>query len=220
MNYAQSKKALFFYNSGGNKNYQGGLEMKTIHTSLRDPNAKAKQLRRSGIVPCTIYGAGIEESLSIQISLSDAQQLKRTMRTGSLVDVTVGENRYHALIKDLDYNILNDEIIHICFQSLESGKKANSIADIVLLNKDKVQGVLEQIQMQVQHAAEPEFLLDTVTVDLEGCPVGTVIKVGDIPEFQSDNIELRTDPESIVLRINDKKRVITQPADETDSQEE
>jgi large subunit ribosomal protein L25 len=91
---------------------------------------------------------------------------------------------------------------------LEKGKKANSVADIVLLNKDKVQGVLEQIQMQIPHAAEPEYLLDTVTVDLEDCPIGTVITVGDIPEFQSNNVELQTDPNSIVLRISEKKRSV------------
>lgn len=71
------------------------------------------------------------------------------------------------------------------------------------MNKDKAQGILEQIQMQVPHAAEPEFLLDTVAVDLEGCPVGTVITVGDIPEFQSENIELQIDPNSIVFRIRE-----------------
>jgi len=184
--------------------------MEAIQAKMRDVHAKAKQLRRSGIVPCSIYGAGLEESLSIQVSSSDARQLKRTKRTGSLVDVLVEKKRYHALIKDLDYNNLNDEIVHISFQSLEKGKKANGVADIILLNKDKVQGVLEQIQMQIPHAAEPEYLLDTVTVDLENCSVGTVITVGDIPEFQNDNIELHTDPGNIVFRISDKKRATTQ----------
>ncbi|MPN38968.1 hypothetical protein SDC9_186493 [bioreactor metagenome] len=81
----------------------------------------------------------------------------------------------------------------------------------MLLNKDKVQGVLEQIQMQIPHAAEPEYLLDTVTIDLDGRPAGTVILVDDIPEFKNDKIELRTDPGSIVLRINDKKRADARP---------
>ena len=94
--------------------------METIQANLRDVHAKAKQLRRSGIVPCSIYGAGLEESLSIQVSSSDARQLKRTKRTGSLVDVLVEKKRYHALIKDLEYNNLNDEIVHISFQSLKT----------------------------------------------------------------------------------------------------
>ena len=182
--------------------------MDSIQANLRDVEVKAKQLRRSGFVPCAIYGAGLEESLSVQISSSEARLLRKTKRTGSLVDVQVEGKRYHTLIKELDYNSINNEIVHISFQSLEKGKKANSVADIVLLNKDKAQGVLEQIQMQIPHAAEPEYLLDTVTVDLEDCPIGTVITVGDIPEFQSNNVELQTDPNSIVLRISEKKRSV------------
>jgi large subunit ribosomal protein L25 len=193
--------------------------MNVIQAKLRDVTLKAKQLRRSGFVPCVIYGAGLEESLSVQIPFCEARQLRKAKRLGSLVDVQVEGKRYHTLIKEIEYNSIKNEIIHISFQSLEKGKKANSVADIVLLNKDKVQGVLEQIQMQVPHAAEPEYLLDTVTVDLEGCPIGTVITVGDIPEFQSDNIELQIDSNSIVLRISEKKRAVEVLSDLSDPTE-
>ena len=193
--------------------------MNVIQAKLRDVTLKAKQLRRSGFVPCVIYGAGLEESLSVQIPSCEARQLRKAKRLGSLVDVQVEGKRYHTLIKEIEYNSIKNEIIHISFQSLEKGKKANSVADIVLLNKDKVQGVLEQIQMQVPHAAEPEYLLDTVTLDLEGCPIGTVITVGDIPEFQSDNIELQIDSNSIVLRISEKKRAVEVLSDLSDPTE-
>lgn len=188
--------------------------MNIIKAELRDPEAKAKQLRRLGFVPCVIDGAGLESSLSIQLNQSTARLLKRTKRDGSKVDIQVDETVYHTLIKGLDYNSLNDTIVHISFHILEAGKMANSVADIVLLNKDKVKGILEQIQTRVPHAALPEHLLDTVTVDLEGVPVGTIITIGDIPEFQSGNIELQADPASIVLRISDKKRGAAGPEED------
>ena len=180
--------------------------MDTIEASVRAGKTKAKQLRRSGIVPCVIYGAGLEASLPIQIPLAAARTLSLTKRVGSQVDVRVGERHYQTLIKELERNRVTDEILHIGFQSLEKGKKANGVADVVLLNRDKVQGVLEQLQMQIPHAAEPEYLLDTVTVDLDGCGVGTIIKVGDIPALRSGRIELRTDPGNIVVRISEKRR--------------
>ncbi|WP_342759848.1 hypothetical protein [Kineothrix sedimenti] len=62
-------------------------------------------------------------------------------------------------------------------------------------------------QMQIPHAAEPEYLLDTVTVNLENMPIGTILTIGNIPEFQSDKIELQADAGNIVLRNSDKKRV-------------
>ncbi|WP_444644496.1 50S ribosomal protein L25 [Caproiciproducens sp. R1] len=180
--------------------------MNTILAQKRDPAAKAKQLRRSGIVPCVIYGAGLKESLSVQIDQRAARQLQRTKRNGSKVNIQVDGKTYPTLIKDLGYDSMNDEIVHVSFQVLAEGKKFNSVADIVLINKEKVTGVLEQMQMQVPHAAEPEYLLDTVTVNLENMPIGTTITIGDIPEFQSDKIELQADAGNIVLRISEKKR--------------
>ncbi|TCL59891.1 large subunit ribosomal protein L25 [Kineothrix alysoides] len=181
--------------------------MNTILAQKRDQAAKAKQLRRSGIVPCVICGASLKESLSVQIDQSTARQLQRTKRNGSKVNIQVDGKTYPTLIKDLEYNGMNNEILHISFQVLDARKKFNSVADIVLLNKEKVAGILEQMQMQIPHAAEPEYLLDTVTVNLENMPIGTTLTIGDIPEFQSDKIELQADAGSIVLRISDKKRV-------------
>ncbi|BAK98885.1 putative 50S ribosomal protein L25 [Oscillibacter valericigenes Sjm18-20] len=188
--------------------------MDTIKAEMRNPAAKAKQLRRAGIIPCVIGGVGLKESLLIQIDQNTARQLKRTKRDGSKVDIQVDGKIYHTLIKDLEYNSLNDSIVHICFHVLDAGKKVNSVADIMLFNKDKVQGVLEQIQLKVPHAAKPEYLLDTVTIDLAGIPIGTTLTIGDIPEFQSDKIELQVDPGSIVLRIRDKKRAGERPSEE------
>lgn len=193
--------------------------MDIIKAEIRNPTAKAKQLRRSGITPCVISGAALKESLSIQLDHDTVQQLKRTKRYGSKVDIQVGGKVYHTLIKDLEYNSLNDSIVHISFHILNAEKKVHSVADIFLLNKDKVQGVLEQMQMKVPHVALPEYLLDTVTVDLADIPIGTTFTVGDIPEFQSAKIELQVDSDSIVFRIRDKKRadaIFTQVADATE----
>jgi len=180
--------------------------MYTITAQTRDPKAKAHQLRRSGFVPCVIYGAQLPQSLSIQLTRGEAEQLRRDRRTGSKIGIQLGGTTYPTLIKELDFNTLTSEIIHVSFQLLERGKKINSVADIVLLNRDTVPGVLELMQLRVPHAAEPEYLLDTVAVDLENMPVGTTLTVGDISAFRSDKIELQSDPSAIVLRIRDKKR--------------
>ncbi len=178
-----------------------------IEAKMRDVKVKGKQLRRAGIIPCVISGGGLAESLSVQIDQATAAQLKRCKRDGSKLDIRVDQTVYHTLIKDIEYNGMDGTVVHITFQVLDAGKKTNSIADVILLNKDKVQGILEMIQMRIPHAAEPENLIDTVTVDLDGVPVGTTITVRDIPEFQNDKIEIQTDPDSIILRIKEKNRI-------------
>lgn len=187
--------------------------MENVIAQKRDVTAKAKQLRRAGIVPCVICGAELEEPLAIQIDKSIARQLKRTKRNGSKVNLEVDGKVYPGLIKELDYNSLNDEIVHISFHVLDPGKKFNSVAHIILINKDKVPGVLEQMQLEVPHAATPENLIDTVTVDLADLPIGTTMTIGDIPEFQNEKIELQADADNLVLRISDKKRAEVKAAE-------
>lgn len=179
--------------------------MNIIKVEKRDPKIKAKQLRRIGIVPCVIYGGQLKESLSAQIDQNTVRQLECNEHNGSKVKIQIFGQTITALIKDMEYNTLNNEMVHICFQALAANKKVNSVADIILTNKEKVPGVLEQIQLKVLHAALPDDLIDTVTVDLAGLPIGTVVTVGDIPIFQNNKIELQTAAESIVFRIRNKK---------------
>lgn len=67
--------------------------------------------------------------------------------------------------------------------------------------------------MQIPHAAESEYLIDTVTINLEGLPIGTTLTIGDIPEFQNDKIELLANPSNIVFRISDKKHANAEPTE-------
>ena len=59
--------------------------------------------------------------------------------------------------------------------------------------------------MEIPYASLPEDMIDTVTVSLEGKAVGTIITVGDIPEFLNDRIDLQVETDSIILRIMEKK---------------
>lgn len=78
--------------------------MDIIMAEMRNPETKAKQLRRSGIIPCVISGADLKESLSIQLDQNTARQLKRTKRNGSKVDIQADGKIYHTLIRDLEYS--------------------------------------------------------------------------------------------------------------------
>lgn len=56
-------------------------------------------------------------------------------------------------------------------------------------------------------------MIDTVTIDLDGLPAGTILTVNDIPEFRNEQIELQIKRDSVVLRIKDKKRAAVSNAE-------
>lgn len=187
--------------------------MDIIKVEKRDTKVNAKQLRRAGIVPCCVYGGSLPEALSIQMEQKAADQLMRTKREGSKLQLELDGELIHVQIKEKVRDLISGKAEHIQFQSLRSDQKVNSIAHIFLKNTDNVPGILEQMLYEVPFSSLPEDMIDTVTIDLEGRPTGTVLTVSDIPEFQSGDIELQIKADSMVLRISDKKRSAAPAAD-------
>lgn len=180
--------------------------MDVIRVEKREASAKPRQLRRAGQVPCVVYGGALEESVSIQMEQAAAVQLLRRKRQGSKAQLKLEGKTISVQLKDIVKNFVNNEITHISFEALSKDKKVNSVAHIALANSELVEGTLEQMLFEIPYSALPADMIDVVTIDMTDRPVGTVITVGDLPEFQSEKVSLLTDAEGMILRISDKKR--------------
>lgn len=184
--------------------------MEIITVQKRDPKVKVKQLRRAGFVPGSVFGGVLKDSVSIQIDEPTARKLFRLKREGSKLQLNLDGQIMTVQIKEKTKDTLTNELLHLSFEGLKTDQKVNSVVHIMLKNGDKVAGTLERMLMEIPYASLPADMIDTITVDLEGIPVGTVLTVGDIAEFQNEKIELQVDLDSIVLRIQDKKRLTAQ----------
>ena len=88
---------------------------------------------------------------------------------------------------------------------MTADEKVNSVIHILLANDDKVSGQLEKLLMEIPYASLPGDMIDTLTIDIDGITTGTVLMVKDIPELMSDKLELKIDPEEIVLRVSERR---------------
>ncbi len=184
--------------------------MDIINVEKRDPKAKAKHLRRVGIVPCSVYGGTLPEAISIQMNQQTANQLCRQKHDGSKVRLQLAGQVIPTQIKEYTRNPDNQNVEHISFQALKAGQTVNSFAHIYRTNADNVRGVLEQMIDEVPYEALPEYMVDHVTLDLEGAAPGTLITLADIPELNTPHITLHMPADSIVLRITENKMAISQ----------
>ena len=182
--------------------------MDIIKVEKRNEQANAKQLRRAGLVPCCVHGGELAESIPIQMDRQTANQLFRTKREGSKVGLDLDGRLIPTQIKEKKKDLLNNEIEHFSFQALAENQRVNSVAHILLKNADTVPGILEQLLYEVPFSSLPADMIDTVTIDLEGIAAGTVLTAGDIPEFKSEAVELQIRPDSMVLRIKDRRRAL------------
>ena len=88
---------------------------------------------------------------------------------------------------------------------MTADEKVNSVIHILLANDDKVSGQLEKLLMEIPYASLPGDMIDTLMIDMDGITTGTVLMVKDIPELMSDKLELKIDPEEIVLRVSERR---------------
>lgn len=176
--------------------------MNTLKAEKRDLSVKAKKLRREGFVTGNIFGKEIEGSIPVKMPKLETEKFLKSNNKGSRVNLSVDGKDYDVLIKDISYNTMKAEINEIDFQALVSGEKVHSVAEVVLINHDKVQGVLQQHLEEIAYEALPSALIDKVEIDVGDMKVGDSIKVGDLPIASNKDIHLKADTDEIVVSIN------------------
>ena len=191
--------------------------MNTLKAEKRSMDVKAKKLRREGYVTGNLFGREIEGSLPIKMTKKAVDQLLKTDNKGSQIMLEVDGKTYDALIKEVDYNAMANRVDEMDFQALVKGEKVHSVAEVVLVNHEKVQsGVVEQKLEEIAYKALPEALVETVEVDLSGLKAGDVVKVKDLAIAADKDVVLVTDPEAVVVTVTVPHNA---PIPETDAEE-
>ena len=195
--------------------------MNTLKAEKRDMAIKAKRLRREGYVTGNVFGKEIKGSIPIKIEKSAADRLLKTSGKGSQVMLDIDGESMDVLIKEVDFNPLEGQVDEIDFQALVKGEKVHSVAEVVLINHDKViNGVLQLLLEEISYRALPGDLVEKVSIDVGNLKVGESIKVGDLDISKNENVDVLTDPEAIVVTVSESHNDIPEEdTEEADSAE-
>ena len=184
--------------------------MNTLKAETRDKNVKAKRLRREGYVTGNVFGREITGSIPVKIGQREVERLLKTSNKGSQLMLEVDGKTYDVLIKEIDYNTLTRRVEEI--QALVSNEKVHSVAEVVLLNHEKVvDGILQQKLEEISYKALPAALVDRVEIDVESMKIGDAVLVKDLAIASNPDIDLMTDPEAVVVTVT---RAHNAPAEE------
>lgn len=176
--------------------------MTTLKVQRRNMETKAKKLRREGYVTGNLFGKEIEGSIPLQIEKQEAERIERECMKGSQLYLELDGKTYDVLIKEMDYRPMDHQILEMDFQALVKGEKVHSVAEVILLNKEKVtEGVLEQLLEEVAYKATPEELVEKVEIDCATLRLGDTLKVADLDIAKNDKIDLQTDLDTPIVSI-------------------
>ena len=178
--------------------------MNTLKAEKRSMDIKAKKLRREGYVTGNVFGREMKESVPVKMDKAEVDRLLKKSNKGSQIMLDIGGKQYNVLIKDIQYNPLKGQVDEIDFQALVSDEKVHSVAEVVLLNHDKVLSGVLQLQLEeIAFQAYPSALVDRVEIDAEALRIGQSVKVKDLSIAKNKEIDLITDPEATVVTLSE-----------------
>ena len=178
-----------------------------LKVELRDITGKEinKKLRKEGIVPGVLYSPHDKENLILKVKNDELSKLLSAKSHG-LIDLEINDGKEKvsrlAIIKDLQYNSLKRQIVHIDFYGVTLKEKLTLEVDIELVGEPiglKEGGILQVELRKVEIECLPSQMPDSLKADLSSLKVGDHISVGDmeIPE----GVEVLTALDRIVAAV-------------------
>ena len=157
----------------------------------------SKEMRKTGQVPCVIYGGSQESPIHICINFNELRKVIYTPNVYKL-NITVNSESYETIIRDIQFHPVNDEIIHVDFLKLEEGKLV-SLEVPVKLNGNSIGilngGKLNLVMRKLTIKATPDNIPDNIELDITNLRIGQSIRIEDL---NLENIEF-SHPSTLVI---------------------
>ena len=171
-----------------------------IKGELRTATGKkdSKKLRKEEKVPCVLYGG--EKNIHFAVS---AKELKKLVFTPHvyLVDIDIKGDKHKAIIQDIQFHPVTDEVIHIDFYEIFEDKKVTINIPVELYGLAegvKAGGKLQILNRKLKVRALYKDLPDTLKINVENIGLGKNIKVGEV---SFDNLEMLNAENMVIATV-------------------
>ena len=184
-------------------------------TRVAGDKNEARRLRRTGMIPAVLYGAG-QEPVTIAV---DPKQMTRILysETGhnTIFDVTVEGGQAKAMIVDWQYEPIKGALLHCDLKRIAMDKLLQLMVPITLKGEapgvKQQGGVLEHVLREVEIECLPADIPRSIEVDISNLLFGVNIRVADLPK--SDKITILSDENATVVHITQIKEEVAPTAE-------
>ena len=202
---------------------QNFVFMNSIEATIRNTNTKGEvnSLRLGGNVPAIVYG-GSEKNQKISLNIKNVKNiLEKENFLSNIISLTVEGKSENVLPKEIKWDPITDDPIHIDFLRIVKGAKIILEIPVKFINNEtcpglKRGGVLNIVRRKVELRCPAENIPNELTVDLEGLDIGASIKISSIklptnvtPTIQGRDFVVATVAAPTVIKEPEK------PAEET-----
>ena len=163
------------------------------------------KLRSNGFIPAVLYG-GKDANQNISIQIKEIKNLINSDTfLSKVLEIDIDGKKEKVIPRDVAYNVVSEEPIHIDFMRIVSGKKIILEIPVKFINHPdspglKRGGVLNIVRRKVELRCPAENIPDEIIIDLAGTDIGTSIKISSV-KLPDNVIPTITDRDFVVATV-------------------
>ena len=178
--------------------------MNILKSTKRTTNSAGQlnKLRTDGSIPAILYG-GKKNNINISLKKLNLKGIIKTETfLSKVVDLDIDGAPEKVLPREIAYDPVSDEPIHIDFIRIVKGSQVALEIPVKFINLDKSPGlkkggVLNTVRRKVELKCPAENIPNEIVVDLDNTEIGTSIKISSIKL-----------PENVIPTITDRDFVV------------
>lgn len=157
-----------------------------------------RHLRSEGHVPAVIYGG--KENIHFSAPTLSLRPLVFTPEF-QLAEINVDGKTYRCIMKDVQFDVLTDEVSHIDFLELVEDRKV--VANLPLNFVGQPKGVKDGGRLEIKVKSLkvrtlPKYLSENITVNIENLELLGNVRVEDV---KAENMEIMNSPRIPVASV-------------------
>lgn len=179
-----------------------------LNGQVREASNKAaiKEFRKQGLIPCNIYGAGIENVL-FTITEKDLKGLTDTPAS-YIVDLELSNGKkYFAVLHELQFHPVKDNCLHVDFLAVTEDKPIAIKVPVTITGHAvgvRAGGKFYKLVRELKVSALMKDLPDELVVNVDRLQIGKRIVAGDL---KYENVNVVSPKGTIICTVKSSRQV-------------
>ena len=161
--------------------------MNTLEANTRNTKSKGdvRSLRLNGNVPGIVYG-GANQNEKVSVSKKTLKSLiDKENFLSNIITLNLDGKSQNVLPREITYNVISDEPIHIDFLRIVPGVKIRIEVPVQFINHEispglKRGGVLNIVRRKIELKCPSEKIPESIIINLDGIEIGESFKISSI----------------------------------------
>lgn len=169
-------------------------QLEVLEVKVRDTFGKrrVRRLRAGGLIPANLYGHK-QDAVNLMV---DEAAMKMILRHGHQIVQLAGACTDEALIKEVQWNVWGNEILHVDFARINANETVKATVPVVLKGDAaglREGGVVETLIHEVEVECSALNMPENIVVNVKDLGLGQQITVADITLPEGVTVELAAD---------------------------